>query len=197
MILKRADARFFIFLAEGIRIRPLIADRNDIAAEKQDAFRHERQVAARASRLAEPICRDEGLELVYVQYRRESNGRVLRLFIDKTGGVSLDDCTRVSRQLSDILDVNLEDIGPYHLEVSSPGADRPIGKPEDFERFQGHKASIRTLQPIDGRKNFKGILKGISADGVRLACAHDETVIPIEKISIARLVNYNGEIKCS
>jgi ribosome maturation factor RimP len=187
VILKRADARFFIFLTEGIRSRPLIADRNDIAAEKQDAFRHERQVAARASRLAEPICRDEGLELVYVQYRRESNGRVLRLFIDKTGGVSLDDCTRVSRQLSDILDVNLEDIGPYHLEVSSPGADRPLGKPEDFERFQ----------PIDGRKNFKGILKGISADGVRLACAHDETVIPIEKISIARLVNYNGEIKCS
>ena len=175
----------------------MMADQDDVPAEKKDALRHDRQVAARVSRLAEPVCREEGLELVYVQYRRESHGRVLRLFIDKSGGVSLDDCTRVSRQLSDILDVNLEDIGPYHLEVSSPGADRPLGKPEDFERFQGHRASIRTLQPINGRKNFKGILKGISADGVCLACGNDEMAIPLEKISIARLVNFNGEIKCS
>ncbi len=175
----------------------MMADQNDVPAEKKDALRHDRQVAVRVSRLAEPVCREEGLELVYVQYRRESHGRVLRLFIDKSGGVSLDDCTRVSRQLSDLLDVNLEDIGPYHLEVSSPGTDRPLGKPEDFERFQGHRASIRTLQPINGRKNFKGVLKGISADGVCLACGNDEMAIPLEKISIARLVNFNGEIKCS
>ncbi len=174
-----------------------MADQDDVPAEKQDALRLDRQVASRVSRLAEPVCRDEDLELVYVQYRRETNGRVLRLFIDKTGGVSLEDCTRVSRQLSDILDVNLEDIGPYHLEVSSPGTDRPLGKPEDFVRFTGHRARIRTLQPINGRKNFTGILKGISADGVCLACDREETVIPLEKISIARLVNYNGEIKCS
>ncbi|MDJ0720122.1 MAG: ribosome maturation factor RimP [Desulfobacterales bacterium] len=175
----------------------MIDDREDIPDEKRDGLRHDRLVADRAGRLAEPVCYDEGLELVYVQYRRESNGRVLRFFIDKTGGVSLDDCTRVSRQLSDILDVNLEDIGPYHLEVSSPGTDRPLGKPEDFARFEGHRALIRTLQPIDGRKNFKGILKGISADGVCLACDNEETVIPLDKISIARLVNFNGEIKCS
>ncbi|MDJ0886681.1 MAG: ribosome maturation factor RimP [Desulfobacterales bacterium] len=175
----------------------MIADRDDGPVEKADTLGHDRQVAARVTRLAEPVCRDEGLELVYVQYRREAHGRVLRLFIDKAGGVSLDDCTRISRQLSDILDVNLEDIGPYHLEVSSPGADRPLGKPEDFERFQGHQATIRTLQPINGRKNFKGTLKGISADGVCLVGDNDETVIPWEKISIARLVNFNGEIKCS
>ncbi len=175
----------------------MIADRDNGPSEKPDALRHDKQVAARVSRLAEPVCLDEGLDLVYVQYRRESHGRVLRLFIDKAGGVSLDDCTRVSRQLNDILDVNLEDIGPYHLEVSSPGTDRPLGKPEDFDRFQGHKASIRTLQPINGRKNFKGILKGFSAEGVCLACDHDEMVIPLEDISIARLVNFNGEIKCS
>jgi ribosome maturation factor RimP len=94
--------------------------------------------------LAEPICRDEGLELVYVQYRRESNGRVLRLFIDKTGGVSLDDCTRVSRQLNDILDVNLEDIGPYHLEVSSPGADRPSANRKTSSASRG-------TRPVSGR----------------------------------------------
>ena len=109
----------------------------------------------------------------------------------------MDDCTRLSRQLSDILDVHLDDLGPYHLEVSSPGADRPLGKPEDFTRFQGQTAQIRTMQPINGRKNFKGILNGITAEKVRLACDHGEALIPLDKISIARLVNFNGEIKCS
>ncbi len=175
----------------------MVANQEDIPAGKQDALPRDKKVAAAVSALAEPLCRDEGLELVYVQYRRESSGRVLRLYIDKTGGVSLDDCSRISRQLSDILDVNLEDLGPYHLEVSSPGTDRPLGKPEDFERFKGHKASIRTLQPINGRKNFKGHLNGITADGVCLADEQGEAVIPFEKISIARLVNFNGEIKCS
>lgn len=163
----------------------------------RDALQRDKQVAAAASALAAPLCRDEGLELVYTEYRRESSGRVLRLYIDKPGGISLDDCTRVSRQLSDILDVNLESSGPYSLEVSSPGTDRPLGKPEDFERFKGQTARIRTMQPINGRKNFKGLLKGITAKGVWLACDHGEAVIPLDRISIARLVNYNGESKCS
>ena len=157
----------------------------------------DKQVAARVFALSAPVCRSEGLELVHAEYRRESAGRILRLYIDKPGGVSLDDCTRVSRQLSDILDVHLDDLGPYHLEVSSPGPDRPLGKPEDFARFEGQTARIRTMQPINGRKNFKGTLKGISAEGVRLACDHGEALIPLEEISIARLVNFNGEIKCS
>jgi ribosome maturation factor RimP len=163
----------------------------------REALQRDKQIAAAASALAEPLCRAEGLELVYTEYRRESSGRVLRLYIDKSGGISLDDCTRISRQLSDILDVNLETPGPYSLEVSSPGTDRPLGKPEDFERFKGQTARIRTMQPINGRKNFKGLLKGITAKGVWLACDHGEAVIPLERISIARLVNYNGESKCS
>ncbi len=167
----------------------MVADRDDIPTGKQETLLRDKKVAAAVGALAEPLSCDEVLELVYVQYRRESSGRVLRVFIDKSGGVSLEDCTRVSRQLSDILDVNLDDLGPYNLEVSSPGADRPLGKPEDFERFKGQVARIRTLQPIDGRKNFKGILNGITADGVCLACDHGEAVIPLEKISIARLVN--------
>ncbi len=167
----------------------MVIDRDDMPAGKPDRLQRDKKVAATVSALAEPLCRDEGLELVYVQYRRESSGRVLRVFIDKSGGISLEDCTRVSRQLSDILDVNLEDLGPYNLEVSSPGADRPLGKPEDFERFRGQTVRIRTLQPIGGRKNFKGILNGITADGVCLACDHGEAVIPLGKISIARLVN--------
>jgi ribosome maturation factor RimP len=157
----------------------------------------DKQVAATVRTLAAPLCREEGVELVHVEYQRESAGRVLRLYIDKPGGVGLDDCTRVSHQLNDMLDVHLEALGPYHLEVSSPGADRPLGKPEDFERFQGHTARIRTVQPINGRKNYTGRLNGISADGVCLTCDHGEAVIPLDQISIARLVNYNGESKCS
>ncbi len=175
----------------------MVANGNDMTDRSREALLRDRQVAAAASALAEPLCRDEGLELVYAEYRRESSGRVLRLYIDKPGGISLDDCTRVSRQLSDLLDVSLETSGPYNLEVSSPGVDRPLGKPEDFERFKGQTARIRTLLPINGRKNFKGRLKGLTAGGVCLACDHGETVIPLAKISTARLVNFNGENKCS
>ncbi len=171
--------------------------RDEITTDASLAQQADREMAKRVSALAIPVCRDEGLELVHTEYRRESAGRVLRLYIDKPGGVSLDDCTRVSRQLGDILDVHLDDLGPYHLEVSSPGTDRPLGKPEDFARFQGQTARIRTIQAINGRKNFKGILNGITAEGVRLACDHGEVLIPLETISIARLVNFNGEIKCS
>ncbi len=172
--------------------------RDDITAgNDRHALRKDQQVAAAVFALAAPVCRDEHLELVHTEYRRESSGRVLRLYIDKPGGVSLDDCTRLSRQLSDILDVHLEDLGPYHLEVSSPGTDRPLGKPEDFKRFQGQTARIRTIQPLDGQKNFKGVLNGMTADGVRLACDHGEALIPLEEIATARLVNFNGENKCS
>jgi ribosome maturation factor RimP len=175
----------------------MVANGDMKSDRSREALRREKEVAAAVNALAEPLCREEGLELVYVQFRRESAGRVLRLYIDKPGGVSLEDCTRVSRQLSDILDVNLDDLGPYHLEVSSPGSDRPLGKAEDFDRFKGQMARIRTTQPLNGRKNFKGQLKGLTTGGVCLACDHGEVVIALEEISIARLVNFNGESKCS
>ena len=78
----------------------MVADGNDMTDRSRDALQRDKQVAAAAGALAAPLCNDEGLELVYAEYRRESSGRVLRLYIDKPGGISLDDCTRVSRQLS-------------------------------------------------------------------------------------------------
>ena len=121
----------------------------------------EKQIASQVWNAAEPLCLDEGMELVFLEFRREAQGRVLRLYIDKEGGVTLDDCALISRQLSDILDVTIEDIGPYSLEVSSPGVNRPIGRLEDYNRFKGQRVHIKTRQPIDGRKNYRGVLRGL------------------------------------
>ncbi len=140
-----------------------------------------------------PLCTAEGIELVHVEFQREPGGRVLRAYIDRPGGVSLDDCSGISRQLSDILDIKMDTDLPYTLEVSSPGLDRPISKKEDFNRFAGETARIRTAQPINGQKNFKGTLVGMFDDCVHLQLEKETVVILYEDIMKARLVNYNGE----
>ena len=132
-------------------------------------------------RLAEPVLQCESLELVEVQYLRERGKWILRLFIDripqldnsaKSGkrgsGVTLDDCAAVSREIGRLIDV--EDIihQAYTLEVSSPGLDRPLKKPEDFSRFAGRRVQIRTLSAIDGRRNFKGRLLGLEKGLIKL-----------------------------
>jgi ribosome maturation factor RimP len=106
-------------------------------------------------RLAEPLCLSEGLELVHIEYQREQSGRTLRLYLDKPGGVTLDDCAAVSRQLGDILDVSLESEAAYRLEISSPGLNRPLGKLEDFKRFSGRRVKVRTRKAVQGQKNRK------------------------------------------
>ena len=154
------------------------------------------ELILKVKELAEPLCASEGLELVFVECHRESIGRIIRLYIDKPGGVTLSDCTQISRQLIDILDVNLNTNWSYNLEVSSPGFDRPLGKPEDFDRFKGNIARIRTSLPIKGQKNFKGVILGFFDGFVKLT-ANDETVaIPYKEITKARLSDYNGENRC-
>ena len=153
----------------------------------------EKRIVAQAWAIAEPLCADEGMELVFIQFQRESQGRVLRLFIDKVGGITVDDCAHVSRQMGDIIDATMEDIGAYSLEVSSPGVNRPLGRPDDYNRFKGNKVHIKTHRPINGRKNYKGVLLGIANGDVGVRCDNEEIRIPLEAISIARLVNFNGE----
>ena len=109
----------------------------------------------------------------------------------------LDDCASISRELSDLFDVYLDEktaLGPYRLEVSSPGTDRPIGKKSDFGRFQGCRAGIRTTRPMNGQKNFSGIIAGISKGSVDLQTEKETVSIPFEEIARARLINYHGEI---
>jgi ribosome maturation factor RimP len=137
--------------------------------------------------IADPLCESEGLELVHVEFQRETTGWVLRIYVDKDGGITLEDCAHVSRQMGDLLDVGLENIWPYHLEVSSPGEHRPLCKMSDFEKYQGCLAAIKTGTPIEGQKNFKGILKGNSDDTVDLLMEEKTVTIPFQEIVRARL----------
>jgi ribosome maturation factor RimP len=148
----------------------------------------EELVLSQVRPLAETLCQAEGLELVQLQYRRERGGRILRLFIDKPEGVTLEDCAAVSRELGDLLDVHLPELGPYHLEVSSPGLNRPLAREEDFERFRGRRARIRTRSAIDGQKNFSGVLEGMSDRSVRMNTGRSTVAIPIDTITKASLM---------
>lgn len=153
-------------------------------------------MVTQANKLAAPLCEAEGVELVHIEYQQETGGRILRLYIDKPGGVTLDDCVIVSRQISDLLDVKIETEETYRLEVSSPGPDRPLGNALDFEKFKGNVAKIKTHQPVDGQKNFKGVLLGISEGTVKLLVNEKTVAIPFQEITKARLVNYYGENRC-
>ena len=154
----------------------------------------EKEIIKQVETLAEPLCDSEGLELVHVEYQREPSGRILRLYIDRAGGVALDNCVNVSRQLNDLLDVYLDDIGPYNLEVTSPGPERPLSKPQDYERFKGRRAKIKTWQPVNDQKNFTGVILGVAADQIKLSSNEKTVVIPYGNISKARLVDVDGEI---
>lgn len=149
----------------------------------------------RVRAIVEPLCEAEGFELVHIEFQPEAGGRILRLYIDKPGGVTLDDCVNISRQVSDLLDISFESLGSYNLEVSSPGPERPLGKESDYNRFKGRKVKIKTSQPINGQKNFKGILSGISGGVVSVSVDGQTVVIPYNKISKARLV-IHGENEC-
>ena len=150
-------------------------------------------ITREAKALAETVCESEGIELVHLEYQRESAGWIMRLYIDKPGGVTLDDCANISRQMNDLLDVHLEDVGPYNLEVTSPGPERPLGKIEDYDRFEGNLVKIRTTLPYEGQNNFKGVLMGLSGEQVNLMMGEKTVRIMLKDISKARLTNFSGE----
>ncbi len=145
------------------------------------------QIEARVSELIEPLVMYNQMELVCVEYVKGPRGPVLRLVIDRKGGVTLDDCTRISRVAGDVLDVHDPVPGSYNLEVSSPGINRPLVKEKDYERFAGEKVLIRTVSAVDGRKKFKGILKGFRDGKVIVETSAEEFALPLEDIAKARL----------
>lgn len=114
-----------------------------------------------ARRLAEPVLAEVGTELVDIECKREPGGMVVRIYIDKPQGVSLDDCTVASRKLEPVFETYLDALipGPYNLEVSSPGLFRPLKRPRDFERAVGQRIKVRTVSPVEGQKSFVGILE--------------------------------------
>jgi ribosome maturation factor RimP len=151
--------------------------------------------------LAEPYVRDAGFDLIEVQYVREQRGMVLRLFIDRpvagttegegstgSGGISVDDCERVSRDVSAALDVADKISQAYQLEVSSPGLDRPLRRERDFARFAGESARIRLTEGVEGRRNFSGTIRGAKDGRVEIACDGRSYELPIDDILRANLI---------
>jgi ribosome maturation factor RimP len=146
-----------------------------------------KRMVAQTKDLLDPLCEAEGMELVHLECQREAGGRILRLYIDKPGGVTLDDCIHISRQSSDMLDIYLEDTVPFNLEVSSPGQNRPLGKKRDFDRFKGNRVNIRTTPSVGGKKKINGVLLGISEDVVKVSIDDKIVAIPYHEILTARL----------
>lgn len=150
-------------------------------------------IPRRVTELAQPIVDALGLELVDLEFKKAGRSHLLCLYIDKPGGVTLDDCAEVSRELSLILDV--EDIiaGRYTLEVSSPGLERPLKRRDDFVRFSGRLVQIKTAELFQDeqgnkRKTFLGTLKGVEGDLVVLHLKEGQLArIPFDKIAKANL----------
>lgn len=145
----------------------------------------------RVSALVAPAIAALGYELVRVHLSGSAR-QTLQVMAERAdrADMTLEDCTAISRHLSALLDVEDPIAGAYTLEVSSPGLDRPLTRPDDFRRFAGHEANIETLRPLDGRKRFRGRLIGIDTDNVvRLAGGPEgEFAIPLAEVDRAKLV---------
>ena len=139
-------------------------------------------------KLLEPGVKAMGFELVDVELAGSHHSPTLRVYIDSTNGVVVDDCAKVSRQISALLDVEDPLPGHYTLEVSSPGLDRPLVKPEDFKRFVGETIKVKMHEPILGRKNFSGRLVDVAADHVVVEVDKEHYDLAFEGMDRARLV---------
>ncbi len=149
-------------------------------------------MAAKQERLEElvsPVVESFDCELWGLEYRAQGKRSMLRIYIDKPGsGVSLEDCERVSRQVSSVFDVDDPISGEYTLEVSSPGMDRPLYKLEQYKRFVGSHVALRLRIAFEGRRKFSGLLKGIESDEIILEVDNEEYLLPFELIDKASIV---------
>jgi len=151
------------------------------------------QAAKDVSLLIEPILDEMQIELVDVEYLSEGGRWTLRIYVDREGGITLDDCVRVTREIEDVIEVKDLFRQPYVLEVSSPGLNRPLKKEKDFFRAVGKNVSIRMAAPLDGRRNFKGKLASFE-DGVLCVTVKDDRfLLPCGEVEKANLVYEFGD----
>ncbi len=137
--------------------------------------------------IARPVVEEEGCSLWDVEYVREAGTWYLRVFIDRDGGVSIDDCERVSRRLDPILDEEDPIPDSYVFEVGSAGADRELKRPGDFEQFMGSEVEVKLYRPVDGSKHYTGTLSGYEAGAVSLTVGEKTLRFPKEQVAQVRL----------
>jgi len=138
--------------------------------------------------LFEPVVDGLGYELIEIEHFPNPKHGVLRLYIDKEGGVNVDDCSTVSRQISALIDVEEPINGKFNLEVSSPGSDRPLRRLKDFQRFVGSLVKLKSVMPMDGQRNFKGRLLEATEETVVIETETEEISLPMSAIDKARIV---------
>jgi ribosome maturation factor RimP len=145
-------------------------------------------IQERLTEMFEPVASALGCELWGVEYLTQGRRALLRVYIDKEDGVGVEDCERVSRQVSSVLDVEDPIQSEYTLEVSSPGMDRPLFKLAQYESSVGEVLAVRLRLPFEGRRKFTGLLKGVENEEIVLEVDNEEYVLPYESIDKANIV---------
>ncbi len=148
----------------------------------------------RLQQMLEPVIENLGYELVLLEYSPSTKSAMLRLYIDAPAGITLDDCERVSKEVSGTLDVADPIRTAYRLEVSSPGLDRPLVKPAHYQRFMGEQAKLQLIAPLNGRRRFVGFIRGVDTNMLKLETEEGLVEISLADIDRARLVpDYDQE----
>ena len=150
-------------------------------------FERMSKLTDKIAEIARPVVEEEGCSLWDVEYVREAGTWYLRVFIDRDGGVSIDDCERVSRRLDPILDEEDPIPDSYVFEVGSAGADRELKRPGDFEQFMGSEVEVKLYRPVDGSKHYTGTLAGYEDGAVSLSTGEKTLRFPKEQVAQVRL----------
>lgn len=145
------------------------------------------QIKPVVEELLQPYFAENGFELVDVEYVKEGSNWFLRVFVDKEGGIDIDDCGRISEFLSDRLDEKDPIPTAYFLEVSSPGAERPLKKVQDYHKAVGEHVFVTTYEPVEGLKEFEGLLQSFDEETVVVEVGKKTYRIPFSKVASARL----------
>ena len=148
-------------------------------------------MAGKDSALADlvgPIAVALGYELWGIEYLSHGKQSIVRIYIDSPDGIDVDDCAKLSRQVSSVFDVEDPIMGEYTLEVSSPGMDRPLFTLEQFSRYVGEQVKVRLRSPFDGRRNFSGQMTGVEGDDIVVAVDDHEYLLPFDMIDKANVV---------
>ena len=144
-----------------------------------------------AEALVRPVIEGEGLELVDVTFGREGGRRILRVTVDREGGVDLDTISELSQKVSRRLDLEGFEPGPYALEVSTPGIERPLRRPQDFRRAVGERVRVKTEEGV-----LEGVLRAAEDDAIRIVAAEGERLLALEQVAAARtVVDWDEELK--